>query len=45
MSTDRGMIDTIKHNLGAKTSAELRDIVQSNDLDRWQDKGVGSLCS
>ena len=34
-SHDRHLVDTIKMNFAAKSSAQLQEILQSDDQERW----------
>src|SRR4051794_26730648 len=42
MSHDRQLIDTIKMNFARKSSAQLQDIVQAEDPERWSPEAVAA---
>jgi hypothetical protein len=42
MSLDRHLIDTIKEHFGRKSSAQLQEIAQSNDHERWSPEAVAA---
>ena len=42
MSQDRDLIDTIKQNFARKSSAQLQEIAQSNDHERWSPEAVAA---
>jgi hypothetical protein len=42
MSHNRDLVDTIKQNFARKSSAQLQEIVQSNNPERWSPEAVAA---
>src|SRR5687768_11853006 len=42
MSHDRNLVDSIKRNFARKSSAQLREIVLVNNLERWSPEAVAA---